>query len=59
MTPLDIILLSGLSISLTYICYRERNNWKCKKREKPMLPIAEEYPQNVFIRPNHIELVVS
>ena len=61
MTPLDILLLSGLSISLTYICYRERNNWTyiCKKREKPMLTIAEEYPQNIFIRPNHIELIVS
>jgi len=61
MTPLDIILLSGLSISLTYICYRERNNWKyiCEKREKPMLTVGEEYPKNVLIGPNHIELVVS
>ena len=57
MTPLDIILLSCLGISLTYICYRERHNWTCDKREKPMQTLVEEYPKNVFIRTNHIELV--
>ena len=61
MTPLDIILLVCLSMSLAYIYYRERNKWKyiCEKREKPILTVAEEYPKNIFIRPNHIELVVS
>lgn len=60
MTPLEIALSISLSISFIYICYRECKSCKyfCSKREK-LIDSNNEYPKNIYIRPNHIELVVS
>ena len=59
MSLLEIALSISLSISLLYICYRECGLYICKKREKSTQTLIDDYPKNVFIRSNNIELVVS